>query len=114
MKIATDAAFYFGQKTFADFLLSTQVGAPRWALLDEQGDFVDLKKAPKLAELQVSTDSEGLHLGLSKMFFKVMATSSSQRTVALDGHSLTARLEPDLYSQAISQFIAYPCRLIRF
>lgn len=114
MKIESDAAFYFGQVNFEDFLQNTKAVGPRWALLDEQGNFVNSELAPKLADLQVSTNSDGLHLGLGKMFFKVMATSASQRTLTLDKLSLTVRLEPDLYSQAIAQFIAYPCRLVRF
>lgn len=114
MKIESDAAFYFGQLKFEDFLQKTKEGGPRWALLNEHGDFVNPELAPKLRELQVSTDSEGLHLGLGKMFFKVMATSSSQRIVEIEKFSLRARLEPDLYSQAIAQFIEYPCKLARF
>lgn len=114
MKIESDAAFYYGQVNFEDFLSNTKEAGPRWALLNELGEFVSLESAPKLADLQVSTNSDGLHLGLGKMFFKVMATSASQRTLTLDKLSMTVRLEPDLYSQAIAQFIEYPCRLVRF
>lgn len=114
MKIESDAAFYFGQVNFEDFLQNTEEAGPRWALLSDHGDFVNLDSAPKLGDLQVSTDSEGLHLGLGKMFFKVMATSSSQRTMEIEKLSIRVRLEPDLYSQAIAHFIGHPCRLVRF
>lgn len=114
MKISSDAVFYYGQQPFQDFLHKTEGQGPCWALLSEQGDFLTLESAPKLKDLQVSTDLEGLHLGLGKMFFKVMTGSASQKTLELKDLAMTVRLEPDLYSQAIAQFLGQPCRLVRF
>ncbi|MEN0060288.1 MAG: MOSC domain-containing protein, partial [Bdellovibrio sp.] len=57
-----------------------------------------------------------LTLGWGQSFFKIPAQNSFRRTMNVQvwNDSFTAALEPDLYSQALSQYLGQNCRLVRY
>jgi uncharacterized protein YcbX len=87
-----------------------------WMLIDDKGVFVNQRQHPKLATIQVLWNDQGLSLGIGKQFFVVPKSNSMLRKVSATiwGHTLEAALEPDLFSQAISQHLGISCRLVRY
>jgi uncharacterized protein YcbX len=91
-------------------------GDRQWMLIDEQGEFMSQRKHPKMATIQVHLNESGLSLGLGKQFFVVPKTNSMKRLVPVKiwGQEVTAALEADLFSQAISHHLGVSCRLVRY
>lgn len=92
------------------------VGDREWMLIDENGNFLSQREVPKLASIEAFYEATGLTLGLGKMFFKISAKNSLPRKVPVQiwNDSVEAALEPDLYSQGISQYLGANCRLVRY
>ncbi|KHD88212.1 MAG: hypothetical protein OM95_10290 [Bdellovibrio sp. ArHS] len=91
-------------------------GDRQWMLVDENGKFLSQRTVPKLATIEVFQDETSLTVGFQKMFFKISKKNSWQRriTVQVWNDSFEAALEPDLYSQGISQYLGVNCRLVRY
>lgn len=91
-------------------------GDRQWMLIDENGKFISQRTVPKVATIEVFHEAASLTIGFQKMFFKISKNSSFQRKVKVQiwNDSFEAALEPDLYSQAISQYLGVPCRLVRY
>ena len=91
-------------------------GDRMWMLIDENGKFISQRTLPKLATIEVFHEAEALTMGFQKMFFKITKKNSFARkvTVTVWNETFEAALEPDLYSQGISQYLGMPCRLVRF
>jgi hypothetical protein len=91
-------------------------GDRQWMLVDEQGLFLSQRTVPKLATIQVLVNDQGLNLGLGKQFYVVPKNNSFQRKVKIKiwDYEAEAALEPDLFSQAISQYLGIHCRLVRY
>ena len=87
-----------------------------WMLVDESGKFLSQRAHPKLATLETHLDDQGLTLGYGKQFFRINLNNSFKRTlpVTIWNDTVEAALEPDLYSQAISQHLGVNCRLVRY
>lgn len=92
------------------------VGDRQWMLVDEKGQFISQRTAPKLATVEVFHDEAALTVGFQKMFFKISTKNSFQRKIKVQiwDDSIEAALEPDLYSQGLSQYLGVQCRLVRF
>jgi len=90
-------------------------GDRQWMLIDENGDFITQRKYPKLATVQVLWNEQGLSLGLGKQFFVVPKTNSMQRKISATiwKDQVEVALEPDLFSQALSQYLGVNVRLVR-
>lgn len=91
-------------------------GDREWMLVDETGKFVSQRTLPKLATVNAVFDPSSLTLAFEKMFFKIGRKSSFSREVKVQvwNDSFTAALEPDLYSQALSQYLGVNVRLVRY
>lgn len=91
-------------------------GDRQWMLIDENGKFISQRTVPKLATLEVFHEAAALTMGFEKMFFKISKNNSFQRKVKVSvwNDTFEAALEPDLYSQALSQYLGVSCRLVRY
>ncbi|WP_413290548.1 MOSC domain-containing protein [Bdellovibrio sp. HCB337] len=91
-------------------------GDRQWMLIDEQGTFITQRTLPKLATVQTHLNEQGLSLGLGKQFFVVPKNNSFKRGVRINvwDEEFDAALEPDLFSQALSQYLGVNCRLVRY
>lgn len=91
-------------------------GDRQWMLIDEQGTFLSQRSVPKMATVQVLLNDQGLSLGLGKQFFVVPKNNSFRRGVRIKvwNDEFDAALEPDLFSQALSQYLGVNCRLVRY
>ncbi|QDK38232.1 MOSC domain-containing protein [Bdellovibrio sp. NC01] len=91
-------------------------GDRQWMLIDENGKFVSQRTVPKLATVEVFNDQAALTVGFQKMFFKISKNNSFQRKVKVSvwNDTFEAALEPDLYSQGLSQYLGTNCRLVRY
>ena len=91
-------------------------GDRQWMLVDENGKFLSQRTLPKLATVEVFSDPTSLTVGIDKMFFKISKNNSFQRKAKVNiwNDTVEAALEPDLYSQALSQYLGVPCRLVRY
>ncbi|WP_413612273.1 MOSC domain-containing protein [Bdellovibrio sp. HCB-110] len=91
-------------------------GDRQWMLVDETGKFISQRTLPKLATVEVFHEEAALTIGFQKMFFKISKNNSFQRKVKVQvwNDSFEAALEPDLYSQALSQYLGVNCRLVRY
>ncbi|WP_413584540.1 MOSC domain-containing protein [Bdellovibrio sp. HCB274] len=91
-------------------------GDREWMLVDENGKFVSQRTLPKLATVNAVFDPASLTLAFEKMFFKIGRKTSFSREVKVQvwNDSFTAALEPDLYSQALSQYLGVNVRLVRY
>lgn len=87
-----------------------------WMLVDENGKFLSQREHPQMATLETHLDESGLTLGYGKQFFRISLNNSLKRTlpVTIWNDTVEAALEPDLYSQAISQHLGVTCRLVRY
>lgn len=96
--------------------LAGPLGDREWMLVDEQGKFISQRTNPQLATVEVFLDEEGLTIGIGKMFVKVARKSSFSRKLKVEiwNDSVEVALEPDLYSQALSQHLGVKCRLVRY
>lgn len=92
------------------------LGDRQWMLVDENGKFISQRTLPKLATVEVFYEDSALTVGFQKMFFKISTRNSFQRKVKVQvwNDSFEAALEPDLYSQALSQYLGVNCRLVRY
>lgn len=92
------------------------VGDRQWMLVDEEGQFLSQRKLPRLATVEVFFEESSLTIGFQKTFFKINTNSSFKRPVKVQiwNDTVEAALEPDLYSQALSQYLGVNCRLIRY
>jgi MOSC domain-containing protein len=90
-------------------------GDRQWMLVDENGGFLTQRTLPKLATVQVMVNEQGLNLGLGKQFFVVPKNNSFKRMIKVKiwNDEVEAALEPDLFSQALSQYLGMNCRLVR-
>ncbi|WP_413581892.1 MOSC domain-containing protein [Bdellovibrio sp. HCB288] len=91
-------------------------GDREWMLVDEAGKFVSQRTLAKLATVNAVYDPTSLTLAFEKMFFKIGRKTSFSREVKVQvwNDSFTAALEPDLYSQALSQYLGVNVRLVRY
>ncbi|UYL07705.1 MOSC domain-containing protein [Bdellovibrio sp. SKB1291214] len=91
-------------------------GDREWMLIDEAGKFISQRTLPKLSTVNAVFEPASLTLAFEKMFFKIGRKSSFSREVKVQvwNDSLTASLEPDLYSQALSQYLGVNVRLVRY
>lgn len=91
-------------------------GDREWMLIDENGKFLSQRTLPKMATIEVFHEAASLTVGIQKMFFKIGKNNSFSRKVKVQVWSDTfeAALEPDLYSQALSQYLGVNCRLVRY
>lgn len=91
-------------------------GDRQWMLIDENGKFISQRTLPKLATVEVFHDQGSLTIGFQKMFFKISKNNNLQRKtwVHIWNDSFEAALEPDLYSQGLSQYLGVNCRLVRY
>lgn len=91
-------------------------GDRQWMIVDADGKFISQRTLPKLATVEVFYEEASLTLGFQKMFFKISTNNSFQRKIPVQvwNDSFEAALEPDLYSQALSQYLGVPCRLVRY
>ncbi|WP_413574881.1 MOSC domain-containing protein [Bdellovibrio sp. HCB290] len=91
-------------------------GDREWMLVDETGKFVSQRTLPKLATVNAVYEPASLTLAFEKMFFKIGRKTSFSREVKVQvwNDSFTAALEPDLYSQALSQYLGVNVRLVRY
>jgi len=91
-------------------------GDRQWMIVDEKGEFITQRTVPKLATVQAMSNEQGLNLALGKQFFVVPVKNSLNRTlnVSVWGEAVEAALEPDLFSQALSQYLGINCRLVRY
>lgn len=92
------------------------VGDRQWMLVDEDGKFISQRTLARLATVEVFYEDAALTIGFQKMFFKIPTKNSFQRSVKVQvwNESFEAALEPDLYSQALSQYLGTSCRLVRY
>ncbi|AHZ84875.1 putative protein YcbX [Bdellovibrio bacteriovorus] len=92
------------------------VGDRQWMLVDENGKFISQRTLPKLATVEVFYEDTALTVGFQKMFFKISTNNSFKRQVKVQvwNDTFDAALEPDLYSQALSQYLGVNCRLVRY
>lgn len=90
-------------------------GDRKWLVIDENGAVLSRRILPKLATVQVMSNDMGLNLGLGKQFFVVPKSHSLKRVVKvkIGNEDVEAALEPDLFSQALSQYLGVNCRLVR-
>ncbi|MEY4616035.1 MAG: hypothetical protein RJB66_995 [Pseudomonadota bacterium] len=90
-------------------------GDREWMLIDQEGQFLSQRRLPKMATIEVFLEEESLTVAFQKMFFKISKKNSFQRKViaTLWDSPFEVALEPDLYSQAISQYLEVSCRLVR-
>ncbi|WP_413557463.1 MOSC domain-containing protein [Bdellovibrio sp. HCB209] len=91
-------------------------GDREWMLIDEAGKFVSQRTMPKLATVNAVFEPNSLTLAFEKMFFKIGRKASFSREVKVSvwNDTFTAALEPDLYSQALSQYLGVNVRLVRY
>ncbi|MGE5087205.1 MAG: MOSC domain-containing protein [Bacillota bacterium] len=91
-------------------------GDREWMLIDENGKFLSQRTLPKLATIEVFHEAAALTVGIQKMFFKVSKNNSFARKVKVQiwNDTFEAALEPNLYSQALSQYLGVNCRLVRY
>jgi len=91
-------------------------GDRQWMLIDEQGTFLSQRTHPKLATVQVLLNDSALSLGVGKQFFVVPKNNSFKRGVRIKlwNEEFDAALEPDLFSQALTQYLGVNCRLVRY
>lgn len=92
------------------------VGDRQWMLVDQEGKFLSQRNLPRLATVEVFFEESALTIGFQKTFFKISANSSFKRPLKVQiwNDSVEAALEPDLYSQALSQYLGVNCRLVRY
>lgn len=92
------------------------VGDRQWMLVDENGKFISQRTLPKLATVEVFFEDAALTVGFQKMFFKIPTKNSFQRQIKVQvwNDTFEAALEPDLYSQALAQYLGTACRLVRY
>ncbi len=92
------------------------VGDRQWMLVDQEGRFLSQRKLPRLASVEVFFEESSLTIGFQKTFFKISTNSSFKRPVKVQiwNDNVEAALEPDLYSQALSQYLGMNCRLVRY
>lgn len=91
-------------------------GDREWMLVDENGKFLSQRTLPKMATIEVFHDSASLTVGIQKMFFKIGKNNSFSRKIKVQvwNDTFEAALEPDLYSQALAQYLGVSCRLVRY
>ncbi|WP_374030109.1 MOSC domain-containing protein [Bdellovibrio bacteriovorus] len=90
-------------------------GDRQWMLVDENGKFISQRTVPRLATVDVFYEQDTLSLGLQKMFFKVPKNSFQRKVkVQVWNDTFEAALEPDLFSQALSQHLGVNARLVRY
>lgn len=89
-------------------------GDRQWMLVDSEGKFLSQRTVPKLATIYTHVSDLGLTIGYNNQFFRVPMKEPSRRlTVQIWRDTVEVALEPDLYSQALSQYLGVPCRLVR-
>ncbi len=90
-------------------------GDREWLLIDMEGKFLTQRTFPQMSQILTALEKDSLTIGLGKSFFKLSLDNSFQRRVNVQVWSdqMEAALEPDLYSQALSQFLGTNCRLVR-
>ncbi len=91
-------------------------GDRQWMIVDDNGGFLTQRTLPKLATVQVLVNDSGLSIGIGKQFFVVPKTNSLKRMIRVKvwNDEIEAALEPDLFSQALSQHLGVNCRLVRY
>lgn len=91
-------------------------GDRQWMLVDENGGFLTQRTVPKLATVQVLVNDSGLSIGIGKQFFVVPKSNSFKRMIRVKvwNDEVEAALEPDLFSQALSQYLGVNCHLVRY
>jgi uncharacterized protein YcbX len=91
-------------------------GDRQWMLVDDNGGFLTQRTLPKLATVQVLVNDAGLSIGLGKQFFVVPKNNSLKRLLRVKvwNDEVEAALEPDLFSQALSQYLGVSCHLVRY
>jgi len=90
-------------------------GDRRWMLIDAEGKFLSQRTLPKMATLQTHFNDQGLTVGFNNQFFRVPITAPKRFvSVQIWDDRVEAALEPDLYSQTLSQYLGVPCRLVRY
>ncbi|MBO9668286.1 MAG: MOSC domain-containing protein [Bdellovibrio sp.] len=91
-------------------------GDREWMLIDETGRFISQRTLAKLATVEVFHEPTALTVGIDKMFFKISKNNSFKRMVKVQvwNDTFEAALEPDLYSQALAQYLGVNCRLVRY
>lgn len=90
-------------------------GDRQWMLVDAEGKFLSQRTVPKMATLQTHYNDQGLTVGFNNQFFRVPLTVAKRKMqVQIWNNSVEAALEPDLYSQTLSQYLGVPCRLVRY
>lgn len=91
-------------------------GDREWMLVDEEGRFLSQRTLPKLAQVETVLDETHLTLAFGGGFFKISRGLSTPRPrkVQIWDHQIEAHEEPRLYSDALSQFLGLPCRLVRY
>lgn len=96
-------------------LLEGPEGDRQWMVVDDNSEFLTQRKYPKLATIQVNWSDAGLSLGVGKQFFVVPRENKFLRKISATiwGSTVEVALEPDLVSQAVSQFLGISCRLVR-
>jgi uncharacterized protein YcbX len=90
-------------------------GDREWLLVDPEGHFLTQRTVPQISQILTVLEKDSLTIGIGKSFFKMSLQNSFQRRVSVQvwGDQIEAALEPDLYSQALSQFLGTNCRLVR-
>lgn len=83
----------------------------RWMIVDEDGQELTLENTPSLANIELGLDDSHLTIAVTGRFFRLaLATEPKRTTMVREKQCL---LEPDLYSQIISQCLAKKVSLCR-
>lgn len=88
----------------------------QWMLVDENGLFLSQRKYPKMTLIQTQVDSEGMTIGFGAQFFRVSHQNQFKKMMKVKvwEFEVEAALEPQLFSDLLSQFLGVKCSLVRF
>lgn len=88
----------------------------QWMLVDNNGVFLSQRQYPQMALIKTQVDSEGMTIGFGQQFFRVSHGTQAKKTMMVQvwKDQVEAALEPQLFSDLLSQFLGVKCFLVRF
>lgn len=88
----------------------------QWMIVDESNQFITLRSEPKLSQILTEIKKQELVLHFNKLQFKINFTIEKEESeiVIVWKNRVFAGIEADSINTALSQYLGYPVKLVRY
>ena len=88
----------------------------QWMIVDEQNQFITLRSEPKLSQITTELTKQELVLRFNKLEFKINFKREREESeiVMVWKNRVFAGIEADPINTALSEYLGYPVRLVRY